>query len=164
MARPHVQAGHRPDQAACLGLQLLPHAGCPNVRHQEESVTTDSDGDGVVDFDETERFGTNPSSDDGDQDLLRDKQDIITGVFDPSTAMPRPREAFGRDYDSDEIPTERDKDSDEGGCPDGVEDMNGNGHRDQRSGTTSMATTIGGRSARATYVTAPRHVHRPQRR
>ena len=102
----------------------------PNVRHQEASVTTDSDGDGVVDFDETERFGTNASSDDGDQDLLRDKQDIITGVFDPQYGYATTGSEAGRDFDSDEIPTERDKDSDSGGCPDGVEDMNGNGHLD----------------------------------
>jgi len=102
----------------------------PNVRHQEESVTTDSDGDGVVDFDETERFGTNASSDDGDQDLLRDKQDILQGVFNPTYGYAVNGSEAGRDFDSDGTPSERDKDSDSGGCPDGVEDTNGNGHVD----------------------------------
>ena len=103
----------------------------PNVRQQEASVTADSDGDGVVDFDETERFGTNASSDDGDQDLLRDKQDIITGVFDPLYGYASTGSEAGRDFDSDGTPTERDKDSDSGGCPDGVEDASGNGHQEQ---------------------------------
>jgi hypothetical protein len=110
-------------------LFLMP--ATPNVRQQEASVTTDSDGDGVVDFDELERFGTNPNSDDGDQDLLRDKQDIITGVFDPLYGYAVNGSEAGRDFDSDVTPTERDKDSDAGGCPDGVEDQNGNGHHEQ---------------------------------
>ncbi len=114
--------------ASDFNFFLMPAA--PNVRHQEESVTTDSDGDGVVDFDETVRFGTNASSDDGDQDLLRDKQDIVTGVFDPQYGYATTQSEAGRDFDSDGTPTERDKDSDSGGCPDGVEDMNGNGHLD----------------------------------
>jgi hypothetical protein len=85
----------------------------------------------VVDFDETERFGINPNNSDGDGDMLPDKQDIITGIFDPQYGYATTRgSAFGRDYDSDGVPTERDKDSDEGGCPDGKEDANGNGHRD----------------------------------
>ncbi len=122
-----IDGGRRPP--ADFVFFLMPAA--PDVRHQEESVTKDSDGDGVVDFDETERFGTNASSDDGDQDLLRDKQDIITGVFDPQYGYATTGPGAGRDFDADEIPTERDKDSDFGGCPDGVEDMNGNGHREQ---------------------------------
>ena len=84
----------------------------------------------MVDFDETEQFGTNPNSDDSDQDLLRDKQDIITGVFDPQYGYATTGSEAGRDFDSDGTPTERDKDSDSGGCPDGVEDTNGNGHLD----------------------------------
>lgn len=102
----------------------------PDVRQQEVSVTTDSDDDGVYDFDETQRFQTNPNDDDGDQDLLRDKQDIVTGVFDPKYGYAATNFPYGRDVDSDGVPTERDRDSDEGGCLDGLEDENRNGHHD----------------------------------
>ena len=116
--------------ASDLTLWLMP--ANPTVRQQEPSVIADSDGDGVIDFDETERFRTNPNDADGDADKLGDKQDIVTGVFDPQYGYATTgRNPLGRDYDSDGIPTERDKDSDEGGCLDGIEDANGNGHRDQ---------------------------------
>lgn len=116
------------DGGATLQLWLMP--ANPTVRHQEAGVTADSDGDGVVDFDETERFKTNPSAKDSDGDDLPDKQDIISGVFDPKWGYAVRRDEFGRDFDSDGNPTERDKDSDEGGCTDGEEDTSRNGHRD----------------------------------
>jgi hypothetical protein len=114
----------------------LPPAGAVG-RHDEPSIRTDSDGDGVVDFDETERFKTNPNNKDTDGDKLPDKQDIVTGVFDPTYgyALDPQSNSAGRDFDGDGIPTELDPDSDNGGCPDGVEDTNLNGHRD--SGETS---------------------------
>ena len=98
-------------------------------RKQEKSVTTDTDKDGVVDFDETERFKTNPNVPDTDQDKVRDKQDVITGVFDPEHGYAFHPGDSGRDWDGDLVPTELDPDSDEGGCKDGDEDTNRNGHR-----------------------------------
>lgn len=108
---------------------LLPDA--PVGRHQEPGVTTDSDGDGVVDFDETERFHTNPNDPDGDGDKVHDKQDIAAGIFDPTYgyAFSPQADGPGRDFDADGIPTERDADSDAGGCLDGDEDMDLDGHR-----------------------------------
>jgi hypothetical protein len=116
------------DGGATLQLWLMPES--PTVRRQEAGVTADSDGDGIVDFDETERFHTNPTDKDSDGDSLPDKQDVITGVFDPKWGYAVRGDEFGRDYDSDGNPTERDKDSDEGGCMDGEEDKSLNGHRD----------------------------------
>lgn len=103
----------------------------PVARHQEPSMPTDSDGDGVVDFDETERFQTNPYDPDSDGDKLPDKQDIVTGVFDSKhgyARRPGP-DSDGRDFDFDGIPTERDPDSDRGGCQDGEEDKDLDGHK-----------------------------------
>ena len=117
------------DGGATLQLWLMP--ANPTVRKQEAGVTADSDGDGVVDFDETERFRTNPDDKDSDGDSLPDKQDIISGVFDPKYGYATTGGSqFGRDYDDDGNPTELDKDSDEGGCLDGEEDVSLNGHRD----------------------------------
>ncbi len=93
---------------------------------QEASVTTDSDGDGIVDFDETERFHTDPNLTDSDLDGVHDYYDIYASVFDPSKGYHYG--PFGdRDDDGDSLPMERDRDSDAGGCEDGQEDKDGNG-------------------------------------
>ncbi len=96
----------------------------PALVSEEAEIYMDSDGDGVVDFDETQRFGTDPYSDDSDKDNVKDKEDIRSGVFDENYGY-----AFygffsiGRDYDNDGIATEKDEDSDDGGCFDGIEDF-----------------------------------------
>ena len=115
--------------ASDLSLWLMPHDAVG--RQQEPEVTTDSDGDAVVDFDETERFRTDAFSPDTDEDKVRDKQDIASGIFDPSYGYARNPVPGGpgRDFDSDAIPTERDRDSDSGGCRDGTEDKDFDGHR-----------------------------------
>lgn len=117
------------DAGATLQLWLMPAK--PKARQQEAGVTADSDGDGVVDFDETERFKTDPNDKDSDGDELPDKQDIITGVFDAKYGYAVDAgNQFGRDFDDDGRPTELDEDSDEGGCQDGMEDKSRNGHRE----------------------------------
>jgi hypothetical protein len=103
----------------------------PAGQRQEATVTQDADTDGVVDFDEVERFRTVANKADSDDDGVEDLQDIRSGVFEirhrygyawnPSTP------SRGRDYDDDGVPTERDADSDNDGCRDGVEDENGDG-------------------------------------
>ncbi|MGE0552096.1 MAG: hypothetical protein AB7R55_01575 [Gemmatimonadales bacterium] len=115
----------------------------PRVAHQEPEVTRDGDGDGVVDFDELERFKTNPMNPDTDQDGVKDKQDIASGVFESEFRLgyawdPGP-DNVGRDFDDDGLPTELDADSDwpaggnakglNDGCLDGDEDKDGNGKR-----------------------------------
>ena len=120
--------------AADFNFWRMPEGHTPVGRTQEPGVTADSDADGVVDFDETERFKTDPYAKDSDGDKLPDKQDIITGVFDTKhgyARSPTP-ENDGRDYDFDGIPTELDPDSDRGGCRDGEEDKNLDGHRAER--------------------------------
>ncbi len=94
-------------------------------RDQEASITQDADADGVVDFDETERFQTKPDDNDTDGDGVGDKQDILASVFDAQFGYARFR--TGRDEDRDGHPMERDPDSDGGGCRDGQEDQNANG-------------------------------------
>ncbi len=110
-----------------LSLWLMPEH--PTARMQEKSVTADSDGDGVVDFDETQRFKTNPNDPDSDADKVRDKQDVVSGVFDPDNGYAFHPENSGRDWDGDALATELDPDSDAGGCQDGEEDKSGDGHR-----------------------------------
>jgi hypothetical protein len=106
----------------------------PVARRQETTVTLDTDFDGVVDFDETERFHTDPHNRDSDGDGVPDKEDIASGVFETEhrygyAFSPVPNSP-GRDLDRDGLPTERDKDSDDGGCLDGIEDANSNGRHD----------------------------------
>ena len=57
-------------------------ADVPSPRVQESWVTTDSDGDGLVDFDEIYRFGTNRYSKDTDGDGIWDKAEIRSYIFD----------------------------------------------------------------------------------
>lgn len=102
-----------------------------SARRQEPTILTDADGDGVVDFDETQRFLTDPNDADSDDDGVDDLEDIRSGVFEIehrygyafAPSMP----SLGRDFDRDGLPTERDPDSDNGGCRDGMEDRNGDG-------------------------------------
>lgn len=118
-------------KAGALAAELdlwLPAAGSVG-RKQEPAVVTDTDGDGVVDFDEVQRFGTDPSRVDTDGDGVGDRQDIVSGVFDPSYGYAVTGDIAGRDIDGDGQVTELDPDSDGGGCTDGEEDEDADGHR-----------------------------------
>ena len=95
------------------------------VQSDEPGIAVDSDRDGVVDFDETKRFETDPQKADTDQDEITDKNDIRYSVFHPRYGyayawrgcLTRPcRTAM-----------EKDPDSDHGGCYDGFEDYNHDG-------------------------------------
>ena len=109
-----------------LTLWIVPPGS--SGRDQEPGVVADSDRDGVRDFDETVRFQTNPGDQDSDHDKLKDYADIVTGVYDARYGYAVCCSG-GRDWDSDGVPTERDKDADDGGCFDGEEDKSGDGHR-----------------------------------
>jgi len=101
------------------------------ARSDEPAVSRDSDGDGVVDFDESQRFGTNPRAKDNDGDGVADKQDIRAWVFDEKLGDLSPLlRWFYADKDQDGKRMEVDADSDGGGCLDGMEDSNGNGKQD----------------------------------
>lgn len=101
-------------------------AGAPPApRSDEASIWTDSDGDGVRDFDETRRFRTNPFDIDSDDDWVRDKQDILETVYQlEGTYVYTPTYA---DFDSDTLRKELDWDNDADNTPDGCEDVNVNG-------------------------------------
>lgn len=112
-------------------LKMIWTYPAPVPQAQEPEVTKDSDGDGVVDFDETERFRTNPNKKDSDSDGVPDKEDIESGTYEAihgyGYAYTPGLNIRGRDYDNDGIASELDPDSDNGGCKDGEEDLNGNG-------------------------------------
>jgi len=57
-------------------------ASAPDVRSDEPEIWLDSDNDGIVDFDETERFDTDPTLADSDNDGVPDKQDMREYLFD----------------------------------------------------------------------------------
>ena len=104
-------------------------------RQQELSVSTDTDEDGVFDFDETERFHTDPNDEDTDKDGVSDKDDILSTVFDPTygyavqfragTTFPR---MDGQTSIATAFRTSAIR-SDQGGCKDGEEDKNLDGLR-----------------------------------
>jgi hypothetical protein len=102
----------------------------PNARGKsdEPEIALDSDGDGVMDFDETKRFGTSRYSADSDNDGVRDKEEIRAWVYDVAYGWARTN-PNGRpfDVDEDDKRMEVDEDSDAGGCFDGMEDQNANG-------------------------------------
>ena len=90
----------------------------------DPEISMDSDGDGIVDFDERQRFGTNPNDRDTDQDNLEDKDDLRASIYDEQWGYAvASLSFFGRDYDGDGIKMELDEDSDGGGCFDGMEDF-----------------------------------------
>jgi len=104
----------------------------PRIARQEPEVSKDTDNDGVVDFDETQRFRTSPMNQDSDGDGVKDKEDIASGVFEKEfgRGYAYNNNEIGRDFDGDRLPTEIDPDSDQGGCRDGDEDVDGSGVRD----------------------------------
>lgn len=104
------------------------------VRNSDERIHTDSDGDGLMDFDEIERFGTDPDNPDSDGDGIDDKTEIFsytirdTIVDKDSTSwkIGLSKLTFA-DIDGDGLRAEMDFDSDGGGISDGSEDINKNG-------------------------------------
>lgn len=90
----------------------------------DPEISMDSDGDGIVDFDEINRFGTNPNDEDTDKDDLKDKDDLRASIYDEQWGYALSSLSFlGRDYDNDGVKMELDEDSDGGGCFDGMEDF-----------------------------------------
>lgn len=94
-----------------------------NAREDEAGISIDSDGDGIMDFDEQKRFKTGRFDKDSDNDGIEDKEDIYGYVFDVDDNYDK-RDA---DFDNDGLRKERDPDNDGDGCRDGAEDKNFNG-------------------------------------
>ena len=102
-------------------------------RAEFPEVTTDTDGDGVMDFDEgapnyplerPRRLGSSHMDPDSDNDDLYDKTDIALYTF--HTCLPNDSLSFP-DRDGDGLRGEADCDSDNGGLFDGGEDRGGAG-------------------------------------
>jgi hypothetical protein len=91
------------------------------ARKTDPRIAKDSDGDGLCDFDEIERFQTNPMEMDTDQDGIDDKTEVWSYLFGTGRIPRKP------DTDGDGRRAELDDDSDGDGCIDGKEDVNGNG-------------------------------------
>ena len=104
----------------------------PGVRSDEASVSTDSDGDGIMDFDEIYRFHTDPYRADTDGDWVNDKQDMREYVFDAAGNYSYRSE----DWDGDGDRKELDCDNDNDGSPDGCEDVDGDGIYEPGAGET----------------------------
>jgi len=102
----------------------------------EDSIWKDTDGDGVYDFDETNRFHTDLNLKDTDSDCISDYLEIRRSVFDKkhgwgiwATALKKRKSSDSdgiarRDIDGDGLAPELDLDSDGGELPDFVEDQN----------------------------------------
>jgi len=108
-----------------MGLEFPPTTGSPS-RRDEPGVSRDSDGDGLCDFDETERFGTDPNDTDSDDDNLDDKIDMLGYLFNTDGTY----NLRDPDIDGDEVAKELDPDNDraeDNGLVDGCEDVDQNG-------------------------------------
>ena len=105
-----------------------------DVRKSDVRIHTDSDGDGLMDYDEIERFGTDPYNPDSDGDGIDDKTEIFSytireNLLDSNRTVWKIglTELFYADIDGDSLRAELDFDSDGGGKADGEEDKNKNG-------------------------------------
>lgn len=105
-----------------LHIEFPPTTGSPS-RCDEPGVSADSDNDGLVDFDELNRFETDPYEPDTDQDGLNDMTDMLGWLFDPDGSY----NLRDRDFDGDGLPKVLDLDNDrpsDDGVSDGCEDFN----------------------------------------
>jgi len=105
----------------------------PDVRSDEDAISTDRDGDGIMDFDELNRFKTHDGDPDSDFDGVPDKLDMREYLFDKSGLFARVR----ADWEPDTLRKEIDPDNDNGGSTDGCEDANHNGRNDGPPDETS---------------------------
>ena len=93
------------------------------VGRRDYRIDIDSDGDGIMDYDEIERFGTNPNRIDSDDDGIKDLDEIYLfvkrcEVTDPSKGC---LDISYADPDMDGLLPPLDWDSDNGGEDDGSE-------------------------------------------
>ena len=105
--------------------------GWSSYRTLEASCTTDTDGDGVMDFDEENRFFTSINSLDSDSDGVNDKQEIRSYTFHgtdhPNCPVWNAANPFFPDIDGDSLRAELDWDTDNDSLSDGAEDLDGDG-------------------------------------
>ena len=111
----------------------IPDVTDGNVRMTDPRVHTDSDEDGMMDYDEIVRFHTNPNLVDSDGDGIGDKTEILSYTLwhqlsgTSSHWLTGVNKEIYADIDGDGLRAELDEDSDNGGLLDGLEDVNHNG-------------------------------------
>jgi len=109
-----------------VGYLTPPRSGHPD-RCDEPEVSSDEDGDMLVDFDETERLGTEPNNPDSDGDMVFDMTDMHGYLFDRDGNY----HLRDPDFDGDTLAKELDPDNDraeDDGVPDGCEDVDLDGY------------------------------------
>jgi len=109
-----------------------------------ESISHDDDVDGIVDFDEVYRFGTDANMKDTDFDQVTDYDEVHSDTFSRGAMTFSALFDDGDpDVDGDGPRTFLDCDSDEDGDHDGGEDVDGNGgHLDAPSGLGAGETDV----------------------
>ena len=118
---------------------FVPNLGLtPRNMDARVQPTADVDGDGVLDFDEDERFESSKNDSDTDDDQVSDKEEIrnytFHGTYHPTHGLGPSALA---DIDADGSRAENDCDSDNDGDFDGGEDIDGDGHNPE-AGETCM--------------------------
>jgi hypothetical protein len=116
----------------CYYVPPVP-ASVTSPRSDEPGIWTDADGDGVMDWDEQNRFHTMATYADSDDDWVRDKQDVREYVFDASGTY----SLRTADYDLDGKRKELDADNDNDAAVDGCEDTDRDGKYEAASGETN---------------------------
>jgi len=115
--------------AYTVSTLTVPPASGVSPRGDDSSIHSDSDGDGIMNFDEVNRFYTDPNNPDTDGDGIEDKVEITAYTFDADGRWCH--SAAHANWDNDERRMERDPDSDNDGFLDGCEDSNHNGQYDR---------------------------------
>ena len=109
----------------------VPPTAAPGVRSDEAGISSDADGDNIMDWDEQNRFHTQVGAPDTDGDGVPDKQDLREYVFNTAGKYRTAKDPQSTpDYDGDGLRKELDLDNDGGGSPDGCEDANHDGKLD----------------------------------
>ena len=123
------------DSAKIIGF-MAPQVVKP-VRMSDPLIHKDSDRDGLMDYDELYRFGTDSTMIDSDGDGIDDKTEIMSytileQIGGDSSKIQRGIDSLRyADIDADGDRAENDPDSDGGGIGDGSEDVNANGLLDE---------------------------------
>ncbi len=132
------------DQLKVRAYWILPDAPTPRKDEDDLRNRTDTDEDGIMDFDEENRFETSKSAKDSDQDCVDDLPEIRGsvfntkhgwGVFQARRVLGLPQISDGRSRTHKRPEIEGDvADSDGGGLNDPMEDLNLNGEYEPEMG------------------------------
>ena len=112
--------------------------GAPKVKSDEATMQGDFDHDDILDFDEINRFHTDPTGDDSDLDLVKDKQEIQEYTFNAAGLHAH----RNPDWDGTDGRKELDPDNDGGGLIDGCEAINGTDSFQRADDKVSSTTLI----------------------